>query len=226
MRAPGAMPGLMLCVALQLTACASSRREVAVNVPDAHAVAPAAPAAEPQPAASQQPIAPKPIELQGQLSIKLQAFGNTPAQGVSLGFFFSGHPEAGRLDLMTPLGSQVAQVGWTTSGAWLLRHGSQAPANAGSTTHDDGLERFDSIDVLSERLLGEGIPLQTLMHWLQGHPAPEHASTIGPDSGLTAGTFTQDGWLIDTRESPRRIEALRAASDHVRGILIKVYLDH
>lgn len=158
-----------------------------------------------------------------------------PARGVSLGFFFHGQPDAGRLDLMTPLGSQVAQVGWNPTSAWLRRAsggGGDAPPEsrfgadlAATPNPEEGLERFDGIGALSERVLGEAIPLQTLIHWMQGRADPGHPSTAGPEAGLDTGTFAQDGWLIDTREWPRRLQATRSASPGLRGIQIKVHLD-
>ncbi|WP_338440387.1 lipoprotein insertase outer membrane protein LolB [uncultured Aquabacterium sp.] len=175
------------------------------------------------------------IDLQGQISIKLLATDDLPAKGVSLGFFFNGQPDAGRLDLMTPLGSQIAQVGWSPTGAWLRRSGGSggdAPPESrfgtdlsATPSPDDGLERFDHIGALSERVLGEAIPLQTLIHWMQGRADPQRPSTAAPDAELATGTFTQDGWLIDTREWPRRLQAQRAASPGLRGIQLKVHLD-
>lgn len=177
---------------------------------------------------------PAAIDLQGQLSIKLQALGDQPAKGVSLGFFFHGHPGAGRLELMTPLGSQIAQVGWTRAGAWLQRAGGRVgdpPPDSSfgpdfpASAPDDGRERFDSVDAMSERVLGEAIPLQTLIHWMQGRADPDRPSVMPPDANLAPGTFTQDGWLIDTREWPRLLQAVRTAGPTLRGMQIKVRLD-
>jgi len=177
---------------------------------------------------------PAAIDLQGQLSIKLLALGDQPAKGASLGFFFHGHPDAGRLELMTPLGSQIAQVGWTRAGAWLQRAGGRSGdpareprlgADLSANAPEDGLERFDSIDAMSERVLGEAIPLQTLIHWMQGRADPDRPSVTAPNADLAIGTFSQDGWLIDTREWPRLLQATRAAGPMLRGIQIKVRLD-
>jgi outer membrane biogenesis lipoprotein LolB len=63
------------------------------------------------------------IELQGQMGIKLGAWQAEPARGMSFGFFFQGEVERGSLSLMTPLGSQVAQVEWTPDHATLRRIG-------------------------------------------------------------------------------------------------------
>lgn len=174
------------------------------------------------------------VALQGQLSIKLLAMGEQAAKGVSMGFFFEGQPEAGRLELMTPMGSQIAQVGWSTKGAWLRGSGSGAaptppepmlgPEHATGAV-DDGVARFESIEALSAHVLGEAIPLQTLIHWMQGHPDPARPSVGHKDAASPAGQFTQDGWLIDTREWPRRLQATRPANGGLRGIQIRVHLD-
>lgn len=158
--------------------------------------------------------------------------GDQAAKGVSFGFFFDGQPEAGRLELMTPMGSQIAQVGWSAEGAWLRRDGGAPPpaepmlgpdATAGAI--DDGIARFESIDALSTHVLGEAIPLQTLIHWMQGHPDPARPSAVLTEAASSAGQFTQDGWLIDTRDWPRRLQATRPANGGLRGIHIRVHLD-
>lgn len=233
---------LLTAAAICLAGCAGAPPADILSSPSIASPAPAAPSAPSAPDAGQAPPHPAPaatapaaIDLQGQLSIKLQATAELPAKGVSLGFFFHGQPEAGRLDLMTPLGSQIAQVGWGPSGAWLRRDGggiTEGPPESRFGTDlsapsptDQGVERFDSIQTLSERALGEAIPLQTLIHWMQGHADPARVSTPEPEGSPDAGTFTQDGWRIDTRDWPRRLQAQRAASAQLRGIQIKVHFD-
>lgn len=148
------------------------------------------------------------VTLQGQLSIKLHAWQNLPAKGVSLGFFFSGNSERGLLDLMTPLGTLMAQVGWSEREAW--------------TTNQDGKLSYGNLDELSTATLGEALPLLSLTHWMTGQPDPMQAST---NTDIT-GVFEQAGWRIDTRQySDLRIQATREASSSQRGIHIKVYLD-
>lgn len=186
-----------LALALSLTACGT-----------APASGPSEAAAAPQTANQ-----PPPLMLQGQLSIKLQATAREAAQGSSLGFFFSGQPEAGQLDLMTPLGSQLAQVRWDATGA-SLRQGGDG---------EDEAIRFGHLDELTTQVLGEPLPLATLIHWMQGRPDPG----LPVRTGDTAGTFTQLDWLIDTRELHRhRLSASRPASAERRGAIIKVHLDH
>lgn len=177
-----------------LTAPAQSTQETtAQNVP---------------PRASHQAV----LALQGQLSIKLSAFGDLPAKGISLGFFFDGEPQAGKLSLLTPMGSQVAEVSWSPQGA-SLRHAT------GASTEETS---YGNIEELSARTLGEALPLDALIHWMQGRPDPERPS----QPGTTPGVFTQAGWEIDTREREGRLlSARREAAPFVRGVQIKVRLD-
>lgn len=147
-------------------------------------------------------------ELQGQLSIKLLAFGQMPAKGLSLGFFFAGSTEAGQLDLITLMGSQLAQVNWMPDEVWL--------------TDEKGKRRYASMDELSGAALGEALPLRALVHWMQGSPDPTLPSETGPQ----ANSFTQLGWTIDLSErDSKKLTATRAATSSQRGVYVKVYLD-
>ena len=151
---------------------------------------------------------PATVSLQGQMSVKLEAFQDLPARGMSFGFFFSGHAQEGELDLMTPLGSQVAHLHWQPARVELV--------------DADGPHLYGSIAELSQKALGEALPLDTLIHWMQGHPDPTQPSV----AGSTAGGFVQLGWEIDlSQRADQRIIATRTATPLVRGVRIKVYLD-
>lgn len=148
------------------------------------------------------------MALQGQLSIKLEAWQGLPAKGLSLGFFFSGHQDQGLLDLLTPLGTLMAQVGWQADQAWVV--------------DQEGRRDYADLGELSQDTLGEPLPLRSLVHWMQGKPNPQVPHT----QGERAGVFEQDGWQIDAREwASQRVEARRTASQQQRAIYIKVYLD-
>lgn len=152
------------------------------------------------------------IELQGQMGIKLGAWQSEPARGMSFGFFFQGQVERGSLSLMTPLGSQVAQVEWTPTSATLRRIGPGGGEDI----------RRGSIEELAEAALGEALPLQTLVHWMQARPDPSLPHQPQPQ----AGTFEQRGWLIDTRERAQgRILATRQGQPGLRDARIQVRLD-
>lgn len=152
------------------------------------------------------------IELQGQMGIKLGAWQAEPARGMSFGFFFQGQLERGSLSLMTPLGSQVAQIEWTPKAATLHRIG---PAG-GEQLRRGGIEE------LAEAAVGEALPLQTLVHWMQGRPDPDLPHSPQPEAGI----FEQRGWLIDTRERAQgRILATRQGRPGLRDARISVRLD-
>lgn len=154
------------------------------------------------------PGAIQPISLQGQLSIKLQAWNDTPAKGVSLGFFFLGTRDAGQLDLMTPLGSQMARLAWQQSRVTL--------------TDTQGEQQFDSLDALSEQTLGEALPLRALVDWMQGKPCQD----LPYASEDSAGVFSQAGWRVDTSHlTDGKLTVQRAASLSQRGVMVKIFLD-
>jgi outer membrane biogenesis lipoprotein LolB len=155
------------------------------------------------------PQAPGPaLALQGQLSVKLEAIGDQAAKGLSLGFFFNGRASDGQMDLMTLMGSQVARLQWSTGHAEL--------------TDGNGPHHYTNLAALSEAALGEALPLDTLIHWMQGRADPALPVQIGRDPG----TFEQLGWLIDTSQlDEKKLSATRSATPALRGVRIKVYLD-
>jgi outer membrane lipoprotein LolB len=151
---------------------------------------------------------PAPLALQGQMSIKLEAFGDQAAKGVSLGFFFNGHAQAGDLDLMTLLGSAVAHLHWQPGAVELV--------------DGQGARQYATLGELSQAALGEALPLDTLVHWMQGRADP----SLPALAGETPQTFEQLGWQIDVRDyANKKLTASRAASPVARGVRIKVYLD-
>ena len=142
------------------------------------------------------------------MSVKLGAFGKQAAKGLSLGFFFAGQPQAGQLDLMTLMGTQVARIEW-------------APARA-VLRDEHGEHTYYSLDDLSAAALGEALPLELLMQWVQGRPAPDLPSQAGAE----ANTFVQAGWTIDTSElNAKKIVASRTGDAMHRAAIIKIYLD-
>lgn len=152
---------------------------------------------------------PHQLALQGQLSIKLLAFQGLDAKGMSMGFFFNGGPQGGQLDLMTPLGSQVARVHWTPTDAWLQT--------------DQGERHFATLGELSAEVLGEPLPLAALMNWVQGRPDPG----LPDPTNATPTSFEQSGWQIDTTDiGIGRLNAQRPASASLRGITVRIRLDN
>ncbi len=176
--------------------------------PTAPAAAPSLLPTSPQATGASAQVSGPSLALQGQMSLKLDAFGDLPAKGLSLGFFFQGRAQAGELELMTLMGSQVAQLRWTPQEAIL--------------TDSRGPHRYPSLAEVSEAALGEALPLDTLIHWMQGQADPSLPVRVGAEPH----TFEQLGWLIDTRRmDEKQLSATRAAQAQVRGARIRVYLD-
>lgn len=143
---------------------------------------------------------------EGQMSVRLDAHAGRPADGTSFTFSLTVSPgAAGHLALMTPMGTQVAQVNWTPDSAQL---------------HDgQGQRDYPDLDHLSAALLGEVLPLRALPFWLDGLPDPSL-----PSSPLAAG-FEQAGWQVDLSQfDQQRLKATRAATELQRGILIRARL--
>lgn len=147
----------------------------------------------------------------GRLSLKLAAFGGEAASGVTLAFELEVQGQAGTLNLSTPMGTRVAAVRWQ-------------PGRAGALLEtSEGLQQFDSLDSLTRQVLGEALPLDAMLHWLNGQPAPAlplQQPTAAP------GTFVQAGWQVDaSRLSEGRLEATRPGTDHERGVTLRLRLD-
>ncbi|HEY1129029.1 MAG TPA: lipoprotein insertase outer membrane protein LolB, partial [Roseateles sp.] len=90
-----------------------------------------------------------------------------------------GGPEAGRLELTSPLGSLVARADWRPGRVTL-----QTPSDE---------RRFDDLDALTRELLGEAVPVAALFDWLKARPWP-----AAPHQ-TTANGFEQLGWRIEPR---------------------------
>lgn len=169
--------------------------------------APPATVAEPAPAAS--PVAAPLREWEGRMSIKLDAHEGREPEGLSLAFHLQLQGEAGQLSLMTPLGTQMAEIRWDAQQA-VLRD-------------SEGEQQYPSLEELSAALLGEVLPLAVLPYWLDGQADPATPSTPSPQ----AEGFEQLGWQIDLSGQARDlIVARRPASVEQRGITLRARLLH
>jgi outer membrane lipoprotein LolB len=137
---------------------------------------------------------PKPVSTadapawSGRLSIKIDAADAAnapPAQQTSAGFTLSGNPQAGQLDLFTPLGGKAAQVVW----------------GAGFAALSDGKteRRFPSLEAALESATGAKIPISNLFDWLQGKQDKALEASIGWEADLTR---LAAGRLMATRLQP------------------------
>lgn len=121
------------------------------------------------------------LHLVGRLSVQTSNPHSGRPEGGSAGFELSGSPAAGELALSTPLGTLLGRARWREGEVLLQRPGEE--------------RRYDSLEALTEDLLGGAIPVAALFDWLRGRPWPGASS----DSPPTPGThgFSQLGWQID-----------------------------
>ncbi|MDH4450490.1 MAG: outer membrane lipoprotein LolB [Rhodoferax sp.] len=85
--------------------------------------------------------------------MSLQVGGPSP-QAFSAEFELSGSPQAGRLVLLTPLGTTAARLEWTSVSANLQAQGES--------------RQFDSLSTLTQRATGAELPVAALFDWLYG----------------------------------------------------------
>jgi outer membrane lipoprotein LolB len=102
--------------------------------------------------------APKPVQpgesaWNGRLALSVDS---QPPQSFSAGFDLHGSPDAGELQLVSPLGNTLALVVWDATGAE-LRQGGQ-------------VTRRGSLDELTAELSGTAVPVAALFGWLKGQP--------------------------------------------------------
>ncbi len=117
--------------------------------------------------------------LGGRISVSVAGDVHNRGTGGAASFELFGGPEAGRLELTSPLGPLLARATWQPGRATL-----QTP---------DGERQFDDLDALTREMLGEAVPVAALFDWLQARPWP-----AAPHE-KTANGFEQLGWRIEPR---------------------------
>lgn len=125
------------------------------------------------------PAASSESRLSGRISVTIAGDVHNRGTGGAASFELFGGPQAGRLELTSPLGALVARASWQPGGATL------------QTPNDE--RRFGDLDGLTRELLGEPVPVAALFDWLQARPWPAapHKKT---DNG-----FEQLGWRIEPK---------------------------
>ncbi|WP_294767556.1 outer membrane lipoprotein LolB [uncultured Rhodoferax sp.] len=92
---------------------------------------------------------------QGRIAIKVLS---NPPQSFSSNFELDGQGDTGRLTLLSPLGTTVAQMHWAP-GLAQLRQGGE-------------VRDFASLDDLAQQATGTALPVAALFDWLHGTPTP------------------------------------------------------
>lgn len=119
--------------------------------------------------------------ISGRLSVQVEATASTPSRSESGSFELKGTPEAGQLNLSTPLGNVIAQARWLGQRAWL--------------TTSQGETAYPDLDALTREMLGEQLPVAALFDWLRGRPWPGAPSQTNP--AASGPGFQQLGWSVD-----------------------------
>jgi len=113
----------------------------------------------------------------GRLALRLDS---TPPQSFSASFDLRGGPQAGELQLNSPLGTTLARVRWSPQGAE-LRQG-------------DRFEQRESLDELTAALSGTTLPVKALFGWLRGNNSAADGWTVDlsqqPQGRITARRTT------------------------------------
>jgi outer membrane lipoprotein LolB len=145
--------------------------------------------------------------LSGRLAVRVDGADGIPSRSENAAFELSGDPQAGRLDLSTPLGSIVARARWSPGSVVLAT--------------PQGERSFVDLDALTREVLGESVPVAALFDWLRGRPWPGAASRPNPDDvdpgfaqlGWTVSLARFDqGWVTARRERPPAV-TVRAKLD-------------
>lgn len=123
----------------------------------------------------------------GRLAVQVE---DTSEQSFSAGFELKGHPDAGELTLLNPLGNIIARVEWSPQGALLLQGQKRREA--------------PSLQTLVLELTGSDLPITALFSWLHG----DSIQASGWHADLSA---LRQGRLTATREHPSPRTTLRIA---------------
>jgi len=118
--------------------------------------------------------------LSGRLAVRVEGADGAAARSMSAAFELQGSPQAGRLNLATPLGSVLAQARW-------------APGTVVLAT-PQGESNFADLDALTREVLGESLPVAALFDWLRGRPWAGAASTATAPPAEPG--FEQLGWVV------------------------------
>ena len=123
------------------------------------------------------------------------------------------------LDLSTPLGTTVARVQSSPSGARLT-----VPSATGLRT-----AQGPDAETLSLQVLGWTLPMSGISDWIEGRPVPGRPYRLTPDEG-GATQLEQDGWTIrfeprGTDGRLRRLDMSRPQQDAAPAVSLRVVLD-
>ncbi|MFA7239635.1 MAG: lipoprotein insertase outer membrane protein LolB [Sulfuricellaceae bacterium] len=150
----------------------------------------------------------KSFQLSGRIAVKHDG------QGFSGALRWAHDPLHDEIFLLSPLGQGVARI-------------TRAPSGITLTTADEKTYRADTIEALTQEVLGWRLPLHGLEHWVLGLAAPDSAMRLDLDANGQPARLTQDGWRIDYARYqtvqgvnlPAKLEILRDDDLEVRLVI-------
>lgn len=141
--------------------------------------------------------------LAGRLALRVDAIGEEQPRSVIAAFELQGAPEAGRLNLSTPMGTVLAQARWEPGRVVLVTPQGETP--------------YPSLEALTRDVLGESLPVAAMFDWLHGRPWPGAAhSTAAPG-------FRQLGWTVDLASFAQ--DTIVAVRERTPIVTVRVKLD-
>lgn len=158
------LPALSLACAALLSGCAQPARQLPTDASNSH-------------------------HWSGRMALQVQ---DAQQQSFSASFELQGQPESGTLLVFSPLGSTIARLQWTQSGA--------------SLQQGDQLTQSDSLPELITQMTGSDIPVAALFDWLQG----KNTVVSGWQTDLSR---VSEGRLRADRVSPPPEASLRIVLD-------------
>jgi len=145
--------------------------------------------------------------LSGRLALRVEAAAGAEPRSVTAAFELLGRPEAGQLNLSTPLGTILGQARWAPGSVVLLT--------------PQGRTAFADLDALTREVLGESLPVAALFDWLKGRPWPGAQSR--PTAPPAGPGFSQLGWVVNLAGFDEA--AIEAVREQPPLVTVRVKLD-
>ena len=145
--------------------------------------------------------------LSGRLALRVEAAPGSEPRSMTAAFELQGRPEAGQLNLSTPLGTVLGQARWSPGSVVLVT--------------PQGRTSFANLDALTREVLGESLPVAALFDWLKGRPWPGAQSrpTVPP----AVPGFSQLGWIVNLAGFDEA--AIAAVREQPPAVTVRVKLD-
>jgi outer membrane lipoprotein LolB len=180
-------PGILACCVL-LGGCAALGPRPPEPTPEATAAGPSSATSTAASAVTTVQAAPR-HQFSGRLSLRVQQVRTGATDGGTLLFEFEGSPQEGTLVLQTVIGTAVATARWDPQGAEIIT--------------PQGKRTGPTLDDVAVALLGQALPLEALLHWVQAQPWGKASHRASPQG------FEQLGWTVSLEGWHERVITAR-----------------